>query len=151
MCKVNMFDHVYHCCLFPCFDQSGMAQEQKYLIKLFCLLSASRTCSMPRQDFLGIVAVIMWYFSLITDSGCFQVVDMWWGIRDGATNTHAKNFDVLKFHDYGWCSFTITFTQVKKKTRKWRNQSINQSFYLVMQVYRVADVLHGNYFHLWYP
>ena len=27
-------------------------------------------------------------FPLITDSACFQVVDMRWGVRDDATNTH---------------------------------------------------------------
>lgn len=27
-------------------------------------------------------------FPLVTGSGCFQVVDMRWGVRDDATNTH---------------------------------------------------------------
>ena len=31
MCKFNMFDHVYHWCMFLIFDQTAMAQEQKYL------------------------------------------------------------------------------------------------------------------------
>jgi len=42
-------------------------------------------------------------FLLMTDSGCFQVVDMRWGVRDGATDTHAKNLEDLKYLDYIYC------------------------------------------------